>query len=839
MYVDLPRTSNAPSSGLWLHQGDVIREFMTQVEAPDLALQLPTGTGKTLTGLLITEWTRRSRRNRVIYACPTQQLAKQVYASAVAEGIRPVLLIGKSQLWSTPDQARYEAGEAVAITTYSSIFNTNPKLAAADQILFDDAHAGEQYVGEKYGVTIDRRTNREEYFALLVAIQSGLDGVYLDRLREAVPDPTISEAVRLVVPLRQDGMADRVSVALGGFSGDLSFQYAMIRGVLQSCLIYVSYRGILIRPYIPPTEQNSLFAGARQRLYVSATLGDGGELERAFGRRGIVRLTAAVDKSSLLSGRRFFIFPELAATNAPASLGKDIVKRAGKALILAPSRMRAEAAADELGADGWPRFTIDDVSNGMAPFAEAKHAVCGLASRYDGLDLPGDSCRCVVIDQIPDQDSLQERFLSGRARASIAFSERVQARVIQGTGRATRGPRDLAVVLVYGPELARYLSRPETTASMDPNLQAEIKFGRENSQDVEPSEILANVQAFLGRAPEWLLEAEPAIAKVRDGSPRRVSAASRALQTSVSEEVLAWADAGVGRWKSAATHAQQAAHLIGDGEPETNGYQAFWLYLAAQWTDQAASDTADTALHASAVSLVERAEGVAGFGTWLREMPALPMQQEPVLAPEDAVAIDSITARLEVRTNLSSVPRELGEMMAGLQAKQAEVYEPALLALGEFLGADATKPKSSARPDCVWAWKNHAWLILEAKSEHSSTGVVSVQDVRQANTQRDLVVKDRAVPRPPAQSATVIISPRATVHHDGVTIANRHLYLTNPGEVVLKIGFDIEAAWTDLMRNSVGLPWREMRGQVRDALSTRMVLPSQVFERLTRDPINP
>jgi superfamily II DNA or RNA helicase len=102
MYVDLPRTAHAPSSGLWLHQGDVIREFMTRLEEPDLALQLPTGTGKTLTGLLITEWTRRARQRRVIYACPTQQLAKQVFASAITEGIKPVLLIGKSRERGSP-----------------------------------------------------------------------------------------------------------------------------------------------------------------------------------------------------------------------------------------------------------------------------------------------------------------------------------------------------------------------------------------------------------------------------------------------------------------------------------------------------------------------------------------------------------------------------------------------------------------------------------------------------------------------------------------------------------------------------------------------------------------
>lgn len=299
------------------------------------------------------------------------------------------------------------------------------------------------------------------------------------------------------------------------------------------------------------------------------------------------------------------------------------------------------------------------------------------------------------------------------------------------------------------------------------------------------------------------------------------------------------ADAGVERWKAAAAHAQQAAELSEKGGRETAGYQAFWLYLAALWTDQAAAETSDTPLHATALALVDRAEQIAGFGTWLREVPPLPAQHEPDIALTDAVAIDAITTRLEARSDLDSVPRELREMIAALQTRPAEDYEPGLLTLGQFLGADSVKPKSTARPDCVWAWKNHAWLILEAKSNDGPTGVVSIDDVRQANTQRDLVVKDRAVPSPPEMNATVIISPRATVHHDGVTIARSHLYLASPSEPVLKIAYDVQGAWTELLQTNERLTWKELRHRVTDTLNTRLILPSQVFDRMTQDRINP
>src|SRR4051812_41648644 len=86
LYRDLPRRSGAVP-GLWAHQADTLREYVGHVSAADVALELPTGTGKTLTGLLIAEWTRKTRNARVLYACPTKQLARQVAASAFKEGI--------------------------------------------------------------------------------------------------------------------------------------------------------------------------------------------------------------------------------------------------------------------------------------------------------------------------------------------------------------------------------------------------------------------------------------------------------------------------------------------------------------------------------------------------------------------------------------------------------------------------------------------------------------------------------------------------------------------------------------------------------------------------------
>ena len=71
---------NKQSKGLISHQADIVRKYCQPetINLPDIALQLPTGSGKTVVGLLIGEWRRCRFNEKVVYLCPTVQLVNQV-----------------------------------------------------------------------------------------------------------------------------------------------------------------------------------------------------------------------------------------------------------------------------------------------------------------------------------------------------------------------------------------------------------------------------------------------------------------------------------------------------------------------------------------------------------------------------------------------------------------------------------------------------------------------------------------------------------------------------------------------------------------------------------------
>jgi replicative superfamily II helicase len=93
---------------------------------------------------------------RVVYACPTKQLARQVLQKASAQGLQAALLIGSHWDWDQAELAQYTRGDAIAITTYSAIFNLNSYLDDAQTLVFDDAHAAEGYVAEAWALSVGR-----------------------------------------------------------------------------------------------------------------------------------------------------------------------------------------------------------------------------------------------------------------------------------------------------------------------------------------------------------------------------------------------------------------------------------------------------------------------------------------------------------------------------------------------------------------------------------------------------------------------------------------------------------------------------------------------------------
>lgn len=830
----LPRTTAAVDS-LWLHQGDVIRAYAEgHQDTPDLALELPTGTGKTLPGLLIAEWVRRKTAGPVIYVTPTKQLARQVAATAEREGVPVSNLTGSAKHWDPADEASVEGGEAIGLTTYSAVFNSSPKLPEPRLLIFDDAHAGEQFVGNEYGISIRRYDDEDAYLEVLEALKPFLSGLLIQRL-EGEPDPGAHHQVRLILPAVDQTALTKLDAALAGLTKPHSYKLAMIRSGLAACCVYLSYGGIQIRPMIPPTYENHIFARAKQRIYLSATLGSGGELERAFGRREIVRMPLPT-KTPPRSGRRLFVFPDLVKGRDAIGLTKQIIGLTDKALVLSQETVaNAEAAATALAGDGVPVMGRDHLEqHGLESFAAAPTGMLGLANRYDGLDLPGNACRIVVLGGKPDAVGLQERFLSERAEANAALAERLRTRIVQGAGRCTRGPNDYAVVVVLGSDIMKYFSRPENLRALEPELQAEVEFGWQNSRGVAPDELIENVEMFLEHGADWREQGEPAVAEFRQDAVKVEPPGTDALGKAAALEVEAWQLAFGGDWIGASEKLQEAVPHVGPSA--TRGYRGLLLYLAGVWLHLGAQDETQ---RSRSRRLVRDAALAANRSTWLKEMRELPDAESVPLVPEDIVAVNHVVARLRGQLKPKQINAALTEMQEGLAQDEATQYERGLTILGSFLGAEASKPKGQGRCDSAWVWGTAIWMTIEAKSEEHDDGLLPLKDVRQANTQLDQLAADRGMDHPPAGSPAIIVSDKLSVDPQHSQAANPNVYLASTA-VAKEIASDAAVVWADLLTTAVGIASEQAQKlHVRSVMTENGCLPSQVIDRLTQNRIRP
>jgi superfamily II DNA or RNA helicase len=131
---------NRKVTGALPHQAEIWREYCKKefTDVADIALQLPTGSGKTLIGIGIAEWRRRKNKERVVYLCPTVQLVNQVVEQSQTKyGIKANAFTGSKAQYTQISKAEYANAETFAVTTYSALFNTNSFFDNAEALLHE------------------------------------------------------------------------------------------------------------------------------------------------------------------------------------------------------------------------------------------------------------------------------------------------------------------------------------------------------------------------------------------------------------------------------------------------------------------------------------------------------------------------------------------------------------------------------------------------------------------------------------------------------------------------------------------------------------------------------
>jgi hypothetical protein len=832
---------------LWSRQADVLREYhRLGPEKTDVAIELPTGAGKTLVGCLIAEWRRRKNGERVAYVAPTRQLAGQAAAQARLYGVPAVDLTGSWRAWAPGEQVRFTQGEAVAFVTYSTVFNTNPHVSPQVLVL-DDAHAAEGFVASNWSVSIRRGGQAYAEVLDVLAAAGALSADVVHRLRRDDPEAASGRGAVYLAGVAEvaaaAGELEKVledAASAGELSASAAFSLEMVTGSLPACMVYISRWELLIRPLIAPTRYHPAFADANQRVYMSATLGEGGELERAFGKRKIHRIPVPAGWESQGTGRKFVVFPDLltgvGSEERLAKFSRRVITDFGKAVLITPSgrdRDRAVAAMVPKDMEVWEP---EEYAADPGEFASSPDGVLALANRYDGIDLPDEMCRLVVLAGLPVGMHLQERFIHDGLGAVAVLTERIRTRLTQGAGRATRNSTDYAAVLMVGRELANFCAEADVQAATHPEFRAEIQFGLDNSRAVPAGDALANLAHFRAQDEDWR-EVEQDIIAARETLPPVSAPGTAELSAAVKYEIAAVEAAWQGDWGHAIEQARKAIDELAAGGEELRRYQALWHYLLASWAVIAARRGDEDHWQSVAAAHFSDARAAAAGTRWLAgpTTDASQLLTRSAQASEDLVdtqAVDAI-AGSALRTGpvrrLTDLTRSVRD---GLAQPGAPQFERALAGLGQLAGAEVL-PRSGqdAEPDAVWVFGQDLWVALEAKSECVPGGQVAARDAREAGTHLNYAAATLGVDAP-AGSFAVIISPHDDVHPAAARVAGPYVYLTTPA-VISGIASRLTGAWDTVRTQTRGLDPEQAKPVISSVLRARRALPSQWLPSLT------
>lgn len=748
--------------GLLTQQGDVLREYVSKfVDSPDLAAQLPTGSGKTLVALLIGEWRRLTRQERVVYLCPTNQLVHQVTDQARSKyGLDVIPFTGSRAKYSLADKTRYAASQAIAVTSYSALFNSNPFFEDPHLIILDDAHAAEQYVASNWTIALQREDAED---AALFNSIVGIIRPLLDELtyRRLTTSPDTSSETGWVEKLPAERLLE-IAPALEGVVdaniGGTSARYAWeaLKGHVHACNIFFTPECITIRPYLAPTFSHSPFQKATQRIYLSATPGEGGELERVFCRRKIDRLTPPAGSQKHTIGRRFFLFPELALSDDDQE---------ALVLKLAESERLLVLVGDNRSAEEWKTrfrtktkavvFSASDIESSKQAFIQSSPAVAVLANRYDGIDFPGDECRKSILVDIPTATNPQEKFFITRLAASRVYDARMLTRIIQSFGRCTRSATDFSIVVIFGDRLVSYLAKKDRQVFFHPELQGELLFGLEESSATSVANIFENISAFLSQSKEWK-GAEAQIYSYRDKAIQSKLPGSDNLAAVVGHEVR-FVEA---LWNRDLVGALDCCKSVLGGliDPTLRGSRAIWNYFAGSIASQLAKlGTAGMAAQAAAYYR-SAAEAVPTL-SWLYQIghAATAAAGDAVTIPE-ANQLDGIEKYLLALGVMHSRDYDKKEaaIRSGISTK--EEFESAHRTLGELLGFSAGKVESPGSPDPWWRLADIGIWVFEDHAGAQASSKLSVTKARQAATHENWI---RSNLKPPVATPVtqVLITP--------------------------------------------------------------------------------
>ena len=234
---------------------------------------------------------------------------------------------------------------------------------------------------------------------------------------------------------------------------------------------------------MPPIDRITSFSEARRRVYLTATLADDSVLVTHFDADARAIAEPITPNAASDLGDRMILSPqeinpsisEEEIRNALREMANDI-----NVVVLVPSHRRAQE---------WERVAnitaaADSIAMAVEQLQSGHVGLVVLVNKYDGIDLPDDACRVLVIDGLPQMYGGIERRNAVLLGETDAMVGRQLQRVEQGMGRGVRSADDHCVILLMGSRLSQLIAIPANADKLGAATRAQLDLSRQVASDL-------------------------------------------------------------------------------------------------------------------------------------------------------------------------------------------------------------------------------------------------------------------------------------------------------------------------------------------------------------------
>ena len=727
---------------IWRPQADALRDWHQARAVHDVLFKLNTGAGKTLVGLIAAQSIVNETQGKVIYVCANNQLLEQTKEKATEYGIETSTYYGGR--W-TGDV--YDRGQGPALTNYQAVFNGKSifRREALVGAVFDDAHTAHAIIRDQFTIRLDR----DRFSNIYGAVVDLTRGPYRDMGKGPIFDEVVSGrdpfTVLFVPTFISSPFANKLVTLLREHDvpGERSTMFAWnhLRTRIRDCAIFIDAKRIEITPPLPPIGGLRPFHDDVRRLYLSATLPGDDDFCRTFG-----RYPAKVIKPGGRAGeteRMMLIAPKESNDDEAVGWVKKLVD-ARKALIMVPYGEAAGRWTDIAEV-----FRSEEGHARIRQFAESADEKLVFVARYDGVDLPGEDCRILVLYGLPVGATLIEKFFGYHLRVGRASDYLIAARLVQMVGRISRGMADYGVVLMLGQQLVKWILAPGNLALLPSHLRLQLKLGldlRDKEAEFPGQELLPKC---LVREEDWLELYEGYMR--RGGSGAGVPAEDDGDTEQPNEKRLPEVERQFlelmwdGRHEDAAKVLDRHRNLVFDESRHLGAWYMHWQAHAF----------AVAGRREEAETLYRKVGQVSGELGRLPLQGTIPRVKERIETTAQANAMADLVARGQTLVQeLQGARHVLGD-----PAASAAQHEEAVRIVGAALAFDASRPDNDHNegPDVLWLTppKDRA-IILELKTKKEAEATYNRRDIGQFH-QHIQWTTDRF---PAAEQLRVFVGPR-------------------------------------------------------------------------------